>query len=121
MKEIRPYHMLRLYVKNAPDLRTISDVYGNYEMRLMPGEYYLIFKAGGFDQRESYLSVTEKDLSKNMQLFPLQDIEDSCNQIKKIKSWKRKNIKGCQKKRANKYVELSTFSRGLYKGKRKVK
>ena len=49
-----PIPYAKVYVKNAPDLRTISDVYGNYEMRLNPGEYYLIFNAGGFDQRESY-------------------------------------------------------------------
>ena len=71
-----PIPFAKVFVKNAPDLRTISDANGNYEMRLMPGEYYLIYKAGGFQQRESYLSVNEGGLSRNVQLFPsMLDIE----------------------------------------------
>ena len=94
-----PIPYAKVYVKNAPDLRTISDVYGNYEMRLNPGEYYLIFNAGGFDQRESYLSVTERDLSKNMQLFPsMQDIADVSIKSKKTNPGRDKILKVVKKR-----------------------
>ena len=32
-----------IYAKNNADLRTMTDINGYYEMRLFPGEYFLIF------------------------------------------------------------------------------
>ncbi len=67
-----------IYVKDFPDLRTISDVEGNYIMRLEAGEYYLIFSAIGYESREYYLAVTDVNQQLNMQLFPekIKNIDD---------------------------------------------
>ncbi|HLW40563.1 MAG TPA: carboxypeptidase-like regulatory domain-containing protein, partial [Brumimicrobium sp.] len=46
-----------IYVKNTPDLRTRADIEGKYLMRLEVGEYYLVFSASGFEDREHYLIV----------------------------------------------------------------
>ncbi|MCJ8289969.1 MAG: carboxypeptidase-like regulatory domain-containing protein [Crocinitomicaceae bacterium] len=65
-----PIPYAKIYVKNGADLRTEADVNGYYEMRLGAGEYFLVFAAMGFDSRESYLTVSDKPVEKNMQLFP---------------------------------------------------
>jgi hypothetical protein len=38
-----PIPFAKVYVKNATDQRTVSDVNGKYELSMMPGEYFLIF------------------------------------------------------------------------------
>ncbi|MBW7867277.1 MAG: carboxypeptidase regulatory-like domain-containing protein [Brumimicrobium sp.] len=58
-----------VFVKNKPELRTRSDINGNYLMRLEVGEYYLVFSAVGFEDREYYLGVKEKQTLLDMQLF----------------------------------------------------
>lgn len=60
----------KVYVKNAPENRTVSDVNGKYELALMPSEYYLVFESTGFDDRVTYVSVSNSDLERNIQLFP---------------------------------------------------
>lgn len=76
-----PIPFAKIYVKNSADLRTEADVNGYYEMRLTPGEYFLVISAMGFDQREAYLTVSDKPVNKDMQLFPssldLEDVEVS--------------------------------------------
>lgn len=67
--------MAEVYVKNMPELRVRADVEGNYLMRLQDGEYYLVFKATGFEDREVFVGVNEGENIKNIQLFPL-DVKD---------------------------------------------
>ncbi|MDD2983146.1 MAG: DUF5686 family protein [Crocinitomicaceae bacterium] len=67
-----------VYVKNNSDLRTQANVNGEYEMRLLNGEYFLVFSASGYEDRESYVTISNGDVKRNMQLFPLkvQQLED---------------------------------------------
>ena len=67
-----------IFVKNASDLRTVADANGYYEMLLNPGEYYLVFTAEGYQDREFYLGMRDADAKQNMQLFPMRltDIQD---------------------------------------------
>lgn len=67
--------MAEIYVKNMPELRVRADAEGNYIMRLQDGEYYLVFQAMGFEDREVFVGVREGENVKNIQLFPL-DIKD---------------------------------------------
>ena len=47
-----PIPYAKIYVKNDPAQRTVSDVKGYFEMGLMPGEYYLVLNATGYEDRE---------------------------------------------------------------------
>ena len=38
-----PIPFAKIYAKNSPALRTVADEDGYYEMRLNPGEYFLVF------------------------------------------------------------------------------
>ncbi|MCF8220511.1 MAG: DUF5686 family protein, partial [Cryomorphaceae bacterium] len=80
-----PIPYAKVYVKNDPSLRTVSDVGGYFEMGLMPGEYYLVVTATGYEDREYYLGLGDVDVSKTYQLFPpnLKDIEDVVVSVKK--------------------------------------
>ena len=60
-----------IFVKNASDLRTIADQNGYYEMYLNPGEYYLVYTADGYQDRESYLGMRDADTKRDMQLFAM--------------------------------------------------
>lgn len=61
----------RVYIKNSTEQRAASDANGYYELRLMPGEYYLIYSAQGYEEREAYVIVTDKEVKKDIQLFPI--------------------------------------------------
>ncbi|MFK7785553.1 MAG: DUF5686 family protein [Crocinitomicaceae bacterium] len=65
-----PIPFAKIYAKDSPGLRTVADEEGYYEMRLNPGEYFLVYAATGFDPREAYLTVKDSETEKNMQLFP---------------------------------------------------
>lgn len=75
----------KVFVKNSADLRTLSDVEGHYEMWLYPDEYFLVFTATGYEDRETYLTVTDHSETKDMTLFParMKDIEDMTVEVKK--------------------------------------
>ncbi|MEN9699416.1 MAG: hypothetical protein RLZZ301_614 [Bacteroidota bacterium] len=60
-----------VFVKNASEQRTVADQNGHYEMQLMPGEYYLIFTAPGYQERESYLGMADNEQRRDIQLFPM--------------------------------------------------
>lgn len=60
----------RIYVKNQAELRTQADANGYYEMRLFAGEYYVIYNALGYDDREAYVSVRQVNIVRDIQLFP---------------------------------------------------
>jgi hypothetical protein len=76
-KEI-PIPNARVYVKNNAELRTEADVNGYYELRLFPGEYFLVFNASGYNERESWVVITDMPVARDIQLFPvlIRDIED---------------------------------------------
>jgi len=80
-----PIPFTKIYVKNAPEFRTVSDVGGVYELSLMPSEYFLIFNAAGFEERETYISVNNSDQQKDMTLFPskVQEFESIDFSVKK--------------------------------------
>jgi hypothetical protein len=67
----------KIYVKNDAELRTVADIEGYFEMRLLPGEYYLIVSSLGYDDREVYLGMTDEATQKEIQLFPanIKDLE----------------------------------------------
>lgn len=79
-----PIPFAKIYAKNNPNLRTVADIDGYYEMRLNPGEYFLVFAATGYDSREAYLTVKDGPVVKNMQLFPTSlDFEEVAVSAKK--------------------------------------
>lgn len=63
--------MADVFVKNRPELRTRADIDGNYLMRLQEGEYYMVFSASGYEQREIFVVVKEGETVKNVQLYPI--------------------------------------------------
>ena len=65
-----PIPFADIYVKNAADQRTVANVEGSYELSLMPGEYFLVISALGFQDRETYISISNIDLQRDIQLFP---------------------------------------------------
>ena len=65
-----PIPFSQVYVKNSADLRTVTDVNGYYEMRLFTGEYFLVISSPGYEDRETYISIGDNNLSRNIQLFP---------------------------------------------------
>jgi len=75
----------KIYVKNNAELRTISDANGYYEIRLYPGEYFLVFNATGFNEREAYIAVSDKAITRDIQLFPasVKDLQDVDVSVKK--------------------------------------
>ena len=72
-----PIPFARIFVKNSPSQRTVADINGRYQISLPRGEYFLVFSSMGFDTRESYLSINDKSLVKDIQLFPskIQDLD----------------------------------------------
>lgn len=73
-----PIPFAKVYVKNNTELRIQANSNGEYIMRLMPGEYFLVYSAVGYDDREAYTFIKEKDEVKDIQLFPmsLQNVAD---------------------------------------------
>ena len=65
-----PIPYTKIFIKNMTDQRTLCDANGYYEIRLMPGEYFLIFNSPGFQDREAYVTVSDKPVQYNIQLFP---------------------------------------------------
>jgi hypothetical protein len=67
-----------IFVKNAAEMRTVADANGYYEMYLNPGEYYLVFTADGYQDREAYLGMRDSESKKDIQLFPmkLSEVQD---------------------------------------------
>ncbi|MFA7272620.1 MAG: DUF5686 family protein [Crocinitomicaceae bacterium] len=73
-----PIPQAKLYVKNADDFRTIADLNGYFEMRLMPGEYYVIITFTGYENQEYYLPMADLPIKHDIHLVPtkIQDIYD---------------------------------------------
>jgi hypothetical protein len=60
-----------IFVKSATDMRTVADAQGYYEMYLNIGEYYLVFTADGYQDREAFLGMRDADTKRDIQLFPM--------------------------------------------------
>lgn len=73
-----PIPYAKIYIKNNTEQKAIANDTGYYELRVMPGEYYLIFTAVGYEERESYTPVINKDIQKDFTLFTLsvKDLSD---------------------------------------------
>ncbi len=80
-----PIPFAKIYAKNAADLRTIADEDGYYELMLFPGEYFLVYSAMGYEDRDAYVAVSDQETERNMQLFPtkIQDISDVSVSVKR--------------------------------------
>ncbi len=70
-----PIPFSKVYVKNSADLRTVTDVNGYFEMRLFTGEYFLVITANGYEDREMYISISDINVTRDIQLFPLKYTE----------------------------------------------
>ncbi len=70
-----PIPTVTVYVKTFSDQRTLADFNGKYELSLMPGEYFLVFSAKGYDERETYVSIGSANIIRNIQLFPSKVLE----------------------------------------------
>jgi hypothetical protein len=74
----QPIPFAKIYVKNDAAQRTLADKDGKFEMRLLPGEYYLVLTFTGYDDREYYLAMRDEPQYKVINLFPtkIQDLID---------------------------------------------
>ena len=73
-----PIPFAKVFVKNNAEMRTESDANGYYELRLFPGEYFLVYNAPGYNERESWIVITDLPVQRDIQLFPikLHELED---------------------------------------------
>jgi hypothetical protein len=67
-----PIPNAQIFVKNNADLRALADQNGYYELRLFPGEYFLVITSNGYSERETWIVMTDAPIVRNMQLFPVQ-------------------------------------------------
>lgn len=65
-----PIPSAKIYVKNDPSMRTICNDTGYYEMFLLPGEYFLIVQAIGYEDREVYVGMGDSEQKRNVFLLP---------------------------------------------------
>ncbi len=81
----QPIPYANVYVKNSSELRTQTDVNGYYALQLFPGEYYLVFNATGYDDRETYVVISNAATTRDIQLFPskVEDLEEFTVSTKK--------------------------------------
>jgi hypothetical protein len=64
-----PIPFVQVFVKNSPELRTETDQNGLYTLQLYEGEYFLVFRIGGYEDREAYVTIQNSDVTKDIQLF----------------------------------------------------
>ena len=79
----------KIYLKNDPDQRTVTDANGYYEMNLMPDEYFLVVGANGYYERETYVSISDKEAIKDVQLFAI-----SINELEGVEITAKKSNPG---------------------------
>jgi hypothetical protein len=80
-----PVPFANVYVKNSTELRTTTDENGQYALQLFPGEYYMIFDATGFGTREAYVTITNFNATRDIQLFSTgsSDLEEFTLEVKR--------------------------------------
>lgn len=61
----------KLYIKNDASHRTVCNDLGYFELLLLPGEYYLVVQATGYEEREIFLGMGDFDQQKDIFLLPL--------------------------------------------------
>ena len=68
----------KIFVKNNAEMRTIADANGYYEIRLYPGEYFLVINATGYNERETYVVINDVPVNRDLQLFSasVKDLKD---------------------------------------------
>lgn len=66
----QPIPLCNVYIKNNPELRTQTDNDGKYSLQVFDGEYFMVFNATGYDEREAYVFVSNGNTERNIQLFP---------------------------------------------------
>jgi hypothetical protein len=73
-----PIPFANVYIKNNTDLRTQTDENGTFSLQLFDGEYFLIVNATGYQERETYVVISNKGAVKDIQLFPIKinELED---------------------------------------------
>lgn len=59
----------QLFVKNSPELRTNTNDEGVYSLQLFPGEYYLVIRSTGYEEREVYVTITNGNVTRDIQLL----------------------------------------------------
>lgn len=64
-----PIPYAQIFVKNNTELRTQTDENGRFTLQLFDGEYYVIFRATGYEEREIYVPISNGHQTKNIQLF----------------------------------------------------
>lgn len=79
----------KVYLKNDPGQRTVSDANGYYEMNLMPAEYFLVVSANGYYDREAYVSISDKEEVKDILLFVI-----SVNELQSVEITAKKSNPG---------------------------
>ena len=95
-----PIPFAQVFVKNSAEFRTQSDANGHYEMRLFTGEYFLVITAMGYEDRETYISIGDANITRDIQLFPIkiQDMEDVVVSAKKSNPGRDIMLKVVQKR-----------------------
>ncbi len=66
-----PLPLAKIYVKNDATQRTVCNENGYYEMFLLPGEYFLVVQAFGYEDREIYIAMTDQEQKRDFFLLPL--------------------------------------------------
>jgi hypothetical protein len=66
----QPIPFAQVFVKNSTELRTTANENGVYTLQLFEGEYYLVFNAPGYSEREAYITIQQNDVVRDIQLFP---------------------------------------------------
>jgi hypothetical protein len=84
-----PIPFAQVYVKNASDLRTLTDENGKFTLQLYEGEYFLIFNAPGYFERETYINIQNSDVVRDIQLFP-----QSINELEEVEIVAKKSNPG---------------------------
>jgi len=84
-----PIPFAKIYLKNDPDQRTVSDANGHFEINLMPGEYFLVIGANGYYERESYVSINDQPVTRDVQLFAI-----SINELQGVEITAKKSNPG---------------------------
>lgn len=65
-----PMPNVDVYLKFSEDTPYKTDAKGSFEIRLQPGETYLIFSKWGYDEKEIFVPLGRADQQIDVQLFP---------------------------------------------------
>lgn len=62
----------KVFMKNDVSMRTVCSDAGYYELFLLPGEYYLIIRTVGYEDREVFIGMGDLEQTRNVTMIPLQ-------------------------------------------------